>query len=247
MGARKEICPGNNMRIYFKYIISCSSMLLFLLTAGCATAPKPPLVFKHGADVETLTAGINLSVKTPAGGTGGNGYLLYRKPECFRMVMLTPFGTTALEFNASGNNVVLSIPSRGNAYAGTFADLPERQGLQAWRLMRWAVEGNPLFEPERRGETVRGDLEGSRTLAMYDDQGLLQRKMTEDGNEVLYKEYQSIDGVPFPSVMEVNDANGTRVRITFKEPEINQPLEDDVLSPNLEGLAVLPLSEFRGM
>lgn len=113
--------------------------------------------------------------------------------------------------------------------------------------MRWAVEGDRLFDPERSGETVRGDLEGIRTLAMYDDQGLLDRKMTENGNEVLYREYQSIDGVPFPSVMEVNDASGTRVRITFKEPEINQPLEEGALLPNLEGLTVLPLSEFRGM
>ena len=222
-------------------------MLLFMLLAGCATAPKAPPVFQPGTQVETLTAGINLSVKTPTGGTGGNGYLLYRKPERFRMVMLTPFGTTALEFNASGNNVVLSIPSRGNAYAGTFADLPERHGLQAWRLMRWAVEGNPLFDPERKGEIVRGNLDGRRTLTVYDDQGLLQRKVTEDGNEILYREYQSIDGVPFPSVIEVNDANGTRVRITFKEPEINQPLEDDALFSNMEGLTILPLSEFRGM
>ena len=235
------------MKTTFHYIVLSMLMLLFVLLSGCATAPKAPLVFRPGTQVETLTAAINLSVKTPAGGTGGNGYLLYRKPERFRMVMLTPFGTTALEFNAGGDNVVLSIPSRGTAYAGTFADLPERQGLQAWRLMRWAVEGDRLFEPELSGETVRGDLEGIRTLAMYDDQGLLDRKMTENGNEVLYKEYQSIDGVPFPSVMEVNDANGTRVRITFKEPEINQPLEEDALSPNLEGLAVLPLSEFRGM
>lgn len=222
-------------------------MLLFVLLAGCATAPKPPLVFRPGATVETLTAGINLSVKTPTGGTGGNGYLLYRKPDQFRMVMLTPFGTTALEFIASGDHVVIAIPSRGNAYTGTFADLPERNGLQAWRLMQWAVEGNPLYDPDRRGTTVRGELGPRHTLAMYDDNGLLQRKLTEDGNEVLYQEYQSIDGVPFPSVIEFNNPNGARVKITFKEPDINQPLQEGALSPNLEGLTVLPLAEFRGM
>lgn len=235
------------MKRTFHRILTCQVVLLFLLLAGCATAPKPPLVFKPGAAVETLTASVGLSVKTPTGGTGGNGYLLYRKPERFRMVMLTPFGTTALEFNASGDNVVLSIPSRGTAYAGTFADLPERNGLQAWRLMRWAVEGSPLFDPDRAGATVRGKLEGSRTLEMYDDQGLLQRKVTEEGNEVLYKEYQSIDGVPFPSVIEFNDSRGARVKITFREPEINQPLEEDALAPQLEGLTILPLAEFRGM
>ena len=229
------------------YRILYTLPLLFLLLAGCATAPKAPPVFRVGATVETLTASIGLSVKTPAGGTGGNGYLVYKKPDRFRMVMLTPFGTTALDFSASGDNVSLAIPSRGTAYTGSFADLPERNGLQAWRLMQWAVEGDPLFDVERAGNTVRSEVGGRKSLAFYNDTGLLERKLTEEGSEVRYLDYQSIDGVPFPSAIEFNDARGARVKITFKEPEINQPLEDGALSPHLEGLDVLPLTEFRGM
>lgn len=221
--------------------------LLFLLVAGCATVPKAPPVFRPGTSVDSLTASVGLSVKTPAGGTGGNGYLVYRRPGMFRMVMLTPFGTTALDFGVRGDKVTIAIPSRGTAYTGAFGDLPEQNGLQAWRLMQWAVEGDPLFDVARAGKTVRSEAGGRKALAFYDGAGLLERKLTEDGNEVRYLDYQSAEGVPIPSTMLFNDVRGISVKITLKEPEVNQPLEDAALSPQMAGLNVLPLSEFRGM
>lgn len=69
--------------------------LLILTTLGCATAPKPREPFIPGATVETLASGISLSVTSLEGSTGGTGYLLYRRPDSFHVVMLTPFGTTA--------------------------------------------------------------------------------------------------------------------------------------------------------
>jgi hypothetical protein len=53
--------------------------------------------------------------------------------------------------------------------------------------------------------------------------------------------------VPFPGVIEFTDRNGLRVKVTFDEPEINKPLEDTALTPNLEGVTILPLANFKGM
>jgi hypothetical protein len=53
--------------------------------------------------------------------------------------------------------------------------------------------------------------------------------------------------VPFPSVIEFIDQNGSRVKITFDEPEINKPVDEAALVPNLDGITLLPLANFKGM
>jgi hypothetical protein len=39
---------------------------------------------------------------------------------------------------------------------------------------------------------------------------------------------------------------GDRVRVAFKEPELNLPVDDATLVPNLEGVTVLPIDHFKG-
>ena len=226
----------------FNHIFSL--FLLFALLAGCAATPRQPLALRADAAVETLAAMVSLSVKTPEGGTGGNGYLVYQRPDRFHLVMLTPFGTTVVEFFASDDRVTLIVPSKGTAYAGAFADLPEKNGLQGWRLMRWVVEGTPLHNPAAAGSSLRN---GQGDMVIYDAEGLLERKVGANGDEVAYRQYQSIDGVPFPSIIEFTERSGVRVKIAFDEPEINKPLENGALQPRLDGLTILPLSGFTGM
>jgi hypothetical protein len=47
--------------------------------------------------------------------------------------------------------------------------------------------------------------------------------------------------------MEISNARGDTVKIVFDEPELNQPLDDAVLNPSLDGIDVLPLTAFRGL
>lgn len=218
---------------------------LILATTGCAAAPKPREPFIPGTTVETLAAGVSLSVNTPEGSTGGTGYLIYRRPDRFHLVMLTPFGTTAMEFFAQDDRVTVLVPSKGVAYAGSFGDLPAKGSLQGWRMMRWVVEGDPLFLPGSPGAMERTDAEGRKTVAIYDGDGLLQRKNSMDG-EAVYRDYLSAGGAPFPSTIEFTDRQGVRVKITFDEPEVNGPVDDAALTPNLEGLTLLPLSSLAG-
>ncbi|WP_298438176.1 outer membrane lipoprotein LolB [Geobacter sp.] len=220
-------------------------LILALALTGCATAPRPQVPFIPGATVETLAATVAISVKSPEGSTGGTGYLIYRRPDRFHLVMLTPFGTTALEFFASDDRVTLLLPAKGTAYVGSFADLPAKGGLQGWRMMQWVVEGDPLLRPGTTGTVERTDPAGRRIVATYGADGFLERKSSEEG-EVLYRDYRSVDGVPFPTVIEFGDRAGTRVRITFDEPEVNRPVEEAALTPNLEGVTLLPLSSLKG-
>jgi len=218
---------------------------LILVTLGCATVTKPRQPFTPGATVQTLSAGISLSVTTPNGSTGGTGYLIYRRPDRFHLVMLTPFGTTALEFFARDDRVTVLLPSKGFAYEGSFGDLPAKGGLQGWRMMRWVVEGDPLLLPGTTGIVERTDAGGRTTVAHYDGDGLLQRKTSVDG-EAVYRDYQSVAGVPFPATIEFTDPQGVQVKITFDEPEVNGPVDDSTLTPNLEGLTLLPLASLAG-
>jgi len=219
--------------------------ILLLAALGCAGVPKPREPFIPGATVETLAAAVSLSVQTPEGSSGGTGYLLYRRPDRFHLVMLTPFGSTALEFFVRDDRVTVLFPSKGVAYAGSLADLPARGGLQGWRMMRWVLEGAPLFLPGAPRTVERTDAEGGETTTLYDGDGLLRRKISGDG-EATYRDYQSAGGVAFPAVIEFTDPHGVRVKITFDEPEVNGPVDDAALTPNLEGLTLLPLASLRG-
>lgn len=219
--------------------------VLILVTAGCATGPKQREAFIPGSRIETLAAEISLSVITPEGSTGGTGYLLYRRPDRFHVVMLTPFGTTVLEFFARDDRVTVLIPSKGLAYAGSFGDLPAKGGLQGWCMMRWVVEGDPLFVPGVTGAVERTDAGGGTTVAHYDGEGLLRRKTSKDG-EAVYLDYRSEGGVPFPSAIEFTDSQGVRVKISFDAPEVNGPVDETALTPNLEGLTLLPLASLAG-
>lgn len=225
--------------------LSLFLILAVTLVAGCATVPQLQAPLVAGATVETLAATVSLSVRTPDGSTGGNGYLLYRRPDRFHLVMLTPFGTTALEFFAAGERITVLLPSKGHAYVGTFADLPTKGGLQGWRMMQWVVEGDPLYLPAAAGRTEERADEGGATLTTYGPDGLLERKRSSRG-EVAYRNYRSLDGVPFPGLVEFSDNHGVRVKISFDDPEVNTPLDEAALTPVLEGMTVIPLADLKG-
>ena len=76
---------------------------------------------------------------------------------------------------------------------------------------------------------------------------MLTGKVNADGDRVAYGTYHDRNGVAFPSTIEMISAQGDTVKMVFNDPELNDPLEDAVLTPNLDGMEVLPLSAFRGI
>lgn len=217
-----------------------------LFTGACATIPRPAAIPTPGKDIETVQSPVSVTVKTAKRSVGGRGYLVFRHPDQFHMAILSPFGFTVMEMYSDGERLTCIIPSKDVAYQGLLSDLPEQGGLKNWGLIKWVVERPPVAGPSMGArEIVMAD--GRREQIFFDSHGLVQRKVTEDGDEALYKGYRDVNGVAFPETIEMINRNGDRVQIAFDEPEINQPIEDAALKPRLDSLTVLPLSQFRGL
>lgn len=226
------------------YYLKISLLLLVLLLSACATTKKAPLAgIVPGSEVETLQSAISMSVKSGDHSTSGRGYLIFKAPDRFHMAVLSPFGLTVLEIFLDKDRLTCLVPSRQSAYSGLISELPEKSGLQEMSMLKWVVAKPPAAEVAGAREVTAPN--GDRFV--FDAHGLLVRKVSPQGDQVQYQEYQNIDGVAFPSSLLMKNPYGATVKIIFDEPQLNQPVEDAALVPNLEGYAVLPLAEFKGI
>jgi len=219
---------------------------LLLFIAGCASIPKEQAPFRPGLTVETLSSEISISVKAPKISTGGRGYMLFQRPDRFHLVMLTPFGTTALETFSDNDRLTIIIPSKGTAYTGRFDEMPEESPLQGWRMIRLMAADESFFEPMKKGGMEKRRRDMGESTSFYDGSGLLARELFSGGEELFFRDYISADGVPFPGTIEFTDNKGSRVKVKFDEPEINKPLDAATLRPKLDGITLLPLASFKG-
>jgi hypothetical protein len=233
-----------NIGLFSRQIILAAVLMLAL--AACATVPKPELPVQPGAAVETMQSVVSLSVKNAGNSMGGNGYLIFKRPDQFHLVVLAPFGITVMEVFVNGERITCLIPSKQTAYSGKFSDLPEQNALKGWSMMRWVVE-TPSAANGAGGELERMSEDGRMEFLKFDERGLLQRKTNQDGDQITYSKYRQINGVAFPATIEMRDRLGNTVKVSFDEPEINQPVEEAALVPNLDGYTVLPLTDFRGV
>jgi hypothetical protein len=218
--------------------------LLLLVLAGCATTPPPAFAPVHGVAITTLQSGVSLSLETAAGSTGGRGYLFFRTPDTFRLTVLSPFGQTFLDLFVAGERVTCLVPSKKQAWRGTIADLPENLGTRVWPLLRWVVEPPHPAGPALVRTFSRPD--GTPETVYYDRDGFVLRKVDSSGDEVLYGDYRVAEGVAVPWRIEVATASGDRLKLLLDEPDVNTPLDDELLTPSLSGMELLPLAGFRG-
>ncbi|WP_243373291.1 lipoprotein insertase outer membrane protein LolB [Geotalea sp. SG265] len=227
-------------------IVKCLPLLAMILVTACATVPRPAAIPAPGKEIETVQSPVSVTVKTAKRSIGGRGFLVFRHPDQFHMAILSPFGFTVMEMYSDGERLTCIIPSKDVAYQGLLSDLPEQGGLKNWGLIKWVVERPPVAGPSLGArEIVMAD--GRREQIFFDSHGLVQRKVTEDGDEALYKGYRDVNGVAFPETIEMINRNGDRILIAFDEPEVNQPVEEAALKPKLDNVTVLPISEFRGL
>ena len=219
------------------------AILLLVLLTGCASQPvKPTVPLNPAATIETLTSSVALSVKAGDKGISGRGFLIMRAPDQFRLMILSPFGTTVAEMFLNGEQLLYIDSSKNLAYQGPMSELPNAPALQGWRLLRWTTE---RVVPETPGQEqlLRLRADGEWENIEFDANGLMLKKRS-DGDEVLYEGYQSVEGVPVPTAIQITDRFGIRVRIIMDEPEVNSPLDEKAFVPALDGVKVLPLSQF---
>lgn len=226
-----------------RHLAALSLALLSLW--GCAAVPKAALSRTPGGKMETLQSPVSISMTTPGRSLVGRGFLVFKRPDRFHLAVLSPFGLTVLEVFIDGERVICLVPSRDTAYAGLLSELPDRNGLSSWRMLRWVVE----FPTANAADGVKAGLaaDGGKELAYFDGNGLLLRKVNEEGDQVVFGDYRLADGVPFPASIRLESRNGEVVKLDFDEPELNGPVDDAALTPRLEGIAVLPLAAFQGL
>jgi Outer membrane lipoprotein LolB len=231
----------NVRRFVYRPLVIIALSLLF----GCAAAPRQPLTgLIPGKEVETLQSSISVSVKTAERSMAARGFLIFKRPDRFHLAVLSPFGLTLVDIYSDSDRFTCVIPTRQTAYSGRISELPDRDGLKAWAMMRWVVERTPVAGPALERENVNGA--GVRERLYYDGQGLLERKETEEGDRVVYRDYRNVDGVAVSESIELTNSRDDTVRVVFDEPEVNRPVEEEALSPHLEGIKVLPFTEFHG-
>lgn len=238
----KMIMKDFNMPLYklIRYLLP-----LFLLSA-CATVPVPPLDYRSGAVVETLSSAVSLSIHTADRSMSASGYLVYRRPDQLHLVVLTPFGTTVMEAFARGDRITLVYPAQAIAYEGRFDELPDKGGLQGWRMMRWVMDADPRAEKTMNGTVERISKLGFSEKVTY-EHGLVTEKVSPEGDHVYYGSYATVNGVPVAGEFDLRNIRDDRIRISLNEPEANTALDDAVFTPRLDGMKVLPLSEIKGL
>jgi outer membrane lipoprotein-sorting protein len=239
-----DAMPNSKVSFLARFFILTA--FLILLPASCATVPRRVEPVKPGKDVETLQSLVSMSLRSSAGSTGGRGYLIFKRPDRFHMVVLSPFGFTVMEIFVDGERITCLIPSKETAYAGSLAELGDRNALKGWGMMRWVIENPSASAAAGGGKLERESTNGGKEYLYFDERGLLQKKTNDNGDQVLYNDYRQINGVAFPASVELRNNNGDTVKVAFDEPEINQPVEDSALVPNLEGIKVLPITDFKG-
>lgn len=212
---------------------------------GCATAPKEPLTgLVPGKEITALQTSVSISVKSAGRSFGGRGYLLFQRPDLFHLAVLSPLGQPMFDFYSGEDRLTCVVSARHIAYTDLFSDLPDRDGLKAWTMMSWVMETSPAGLPGKVLE--RTNSAGLHEKLFFDEQGLLERKETDEGDQVVFNDYRNIDGIAFPESIDVRNAAGDWVRMVFEDPEINRTADARDLVPQLDGIASFPFAEFKG-
>jgi YD repeat-containing protein len=220
------------------------SLVLMLSLSACATAPlqKVPAA-SHGVAIETLQGAVNISLNSPSGQLSGNGVLFYKRPESFRITILAPFGQSILDIVVNDGQVLCIIEREKRGWQGSVQDLPDWLGVRIWPLLKWVLEPPQPAGPSLERSFTRDD--GTVEKVYYDAAGFVQKKVNAAGDEVAYRDYRLADGLAFPNGIEIKTAAGSRLTLNFDEPDINRPVDSEILSPRLDRYKILPLADFR--
>jgi len=219
-------------------------LLLVLGTlSGCATAPVQQKVVQMAA-IETLQGSVNVALSSSAGQMSGNGFLFYKKPDNFRLSILGPFGQVVFDIIVSGERVICLQEKRKVVWQGTVGDLPPSLGTKVWPLLKWILETPHPAGPSLERFFTRAD--GTVEIVHYDHGGFVQQKINGAGDEVFYSDYRTADDRAIANRIELTASEGSRLVLTFDDPELNLPIDSSILNPELAGYEIRPLGELNG-
>ncbi len=237
-------------RFHFKQISSLAHLLwLVLLTAlfsGCATS-MPRLDTSQvvpGRKVETLSSSVTVALRSGEKNISGRGFMVYRRPDQMRLIMLSPFGTTVMETRLDGPQLTLAYPASGEAFLGNIKELPAATGQQGLTMLQWVLAADIPANAPQNGVVEQINERGVKEQITL-KQGLIVEKSLASGEQVRYRNYAVLDGVLVPMELQMESAEGDRIRLTLEEPEINTELEPKMFAVPLQGLRLYPLSVLK--
>lgn len=218
--------------------------MVALLLAACSTT-RPPLDMSKavpGSTLETISSTVSISFRSPEKSMSARGVMIYRQPDNLRLVVLTPFGTTALEAFMVGDQLTLLYASKGVAFSGPVSQIPADVGQRGWGMMRWVLA--TVLPSNKDGVYRRPWLESSEEVTVRN--GLLVEKRLKSGERVRYDRHAVVAGLVLAEELQMENAEGDRIRLVLEEPEVNVSLPENAFVPRLEGMRLLPLSELKG-
>lgn len=225
-----------------------ATLLLFAViigVSGCvAVRPQGEVKYIGGAVVDSLTGNISLSYSAHGRSISGSGYLMFRRPDQIRAVILSPFGSVLQEVYVSGDLVTIVDAGNGIAFSGSSADLPDKGDFSGWRYIHWLIDMDPPDPGRRSGSVDRVNRFGQPEKAVFEN-GLLQSKSTVAGGLVSYRRYTAMQGTALPLEITYETVAKEKFTIILEEPEINVPFAAGAFMPNLSKLRVYPLSLLR--
>jgi len=217
----------------------------FVLSACAITQPLPDnSQVVAGRVVETISSSVTLSLRTAEKNLSGRGFMVYRRPDQMRLIILSPFGTSVMEAQLAGDRLTLVYPVDGVAYQGRINELPAATGQRGFAMLRWVLESDSPPGAPATGVLQRpGSRGGIEKVTLQD--GLVIEKSLTSGEQVQYRNHAVLSGVRLPLVLQMENADGDRIRLVLEEPEINTVLEEQVFNVSLSGLRLLPLSQLK--
>ncbi|MEI6827278.1 MAG: hypothetical protein WCK54_16920 [Desulfuromonadales bacterium] len=220
-------------------------LLLIPLLSGCMSArPITELTYTDGAIVESFSSNVSISYINSGQSISGSGVLMFRKPDQFRAVIISPFGSVLQEVYIHGEQVSIVDTGNGIAFNGSYKDLPDKGNLSGWRNIQWLFDIDPPEVVRRSTAFERINSYGHQEKAVFEN-GLLISKTTAEGDFVSYGKYSTVKGVAFPFEIIYKTVANEKFTLQFEEPDINAPFADGTFSVNLSKFRVYPLSALR--
>ena len=221
----------------------CVLIILSALLSACAM--KQPFTDNSqvvpGRVVETLSSSVTLSLRSGEKNISGRGFMVYRRPDQMRLIMLSPFGTTVMEAQLAGERLTLTYPADGVAYQGQIKDLPPATGQRGFAMLRWVLDSEPPTGAPASGVVEQQTSQGGQEQITIKN-GIVLEKSLKSGEQVRYRNHTVLAGVRLPLELQLESAEGDRIRLVLEEPEVNTELEEQLFTVPLQGLRLFPLS-----
>lgn len=204
---------------------SLCAVLMPIVLLGCAALrpPAEPIVTSPAVTPESIRAKAVVQMKKTLS-VKGRAVILARSPDSFRIEVFGPFGHTAALLASDGSSLFTITEDGPESYDRHKADLP--YSLEPEDIVSFLL-GNP-----RVGVEARADVEAGR-----DDNGRLRVfTRTFEGRpslKVMLDDYREVSGAHIPYRITMDDGDKTLV-ITYREVEVNPPLEDELFQIGTE-------------